>query len=103
MFLLVLAYADSPGQEATKRLCVCHVMKSHVKNITHTEIQGLHSLASSGRLINTCLWISNCYLVSLTLYIPYATVRYDTRCYFNVRSKADISQLNLGLPHGTDN
>jgi len=24
--------------------------------------------------------------------------RYDTRCYFNVRSKADISQLNL--PHG---
>jgi len=29
------------------------------------------------------------------------TLRYDTRCYFNVRSKADISQLNL--PHGTDN
>ena len=24
-------------------------------------------------------------------------IRYDTRCYFNVRSKADISQLNL--PH----
>jgi len=24
--------------------------------------------------------------------------RYDTRCYFNVRSKADMSQLNL--PHG---
>jgi len=30
-----------------------------------------------------------------------ATIRYDTRYYFNVRSKADISQLNL--PHGTDN
>jgi len=29
------------------------------------------------------------------------TCIYDTRCYFNVRSKADISQLNL--PHGTDN
>jgi len=27
-------------------------------------------------------------------------IRYDTRCYFNVRSKVDISQLNL--PHGTD-
>jgi len=27
-------------------------------------------------------------------------IRYDTRCYFNVRSKADISQLNL--PHGTE-
>ena len=26
------------------------------------------------------------------------TIRYDTSCYFNVRSKADISQLNL--PHG---
>jgi len=31
----------------------------------------------------------------------YDTIRYDTRYYFNVRSKADISQLNL--PHGTDN
>jgi len=29
------------------------------------------------------------------------TIRYDTRCYFNVRLKADMSQLNL--PHGTDN
>ena len=26
------------------------------------------------------------------------TIRYDTRCYFNVLSKADTSQLNL--PHG---
>ena len=31
----------------------------------------------------------------------YDTIRYDTRCYFNERSKADISQLNL--PHKTDN
>ena len=29
------------------------------------------------------------------------STRYDTRCYFNVRSKANMSQLNL--PHGTDN
>ena len=29
------------------------------------------------------------------------TIRYDTRCYFNVRSKADMSRLNL--PHGDDN
>jgi len=27
------------------------------------------------------------------------TIRYDTRCYFNVRSKANMSQFNL--PHGT--
>ena len=31
----------------------------------------------------------------------YDTIRYDTGCYFNVRSKADMSQLNL--PHGTNN
>ena len=30
---------------------------------------------------------------------PDDLIRYDTRCYFNVRSKADISQLSL--PHGT--
>jgi len=29
------------------------------------------------------------------------TIRYDTRCYFNVRSKADMSQHIL--PHGNDN
>ena len=28
-------------------------------------------------------------------------VRYDTGCYFNVLSNADVSQLNL--PHGTNN
>jgi len=28
-------------------------------------------------------------------------IRYDTRCYFNVRSKADTTQLNL--PHETNN
>ena len=29
----------------------------------------------------------------------YDTIRYDTRCYFNVRSKADISRLNLPDTH----
>ena len=33
--------------------------------------------------------------------VEVGTIRYDMRCYFNVHSKADISQLNL--PHGTDN
>ena len=31
----------------------------------------------------------------------HCTIRYDMRCYFNVRSKADMSQLNP--QHGTDN
>ena len=33
--------------------------------------------------------------------LTFATIRYDTTCYVNVRSKANMSQLNL--PHGTDN
>ena len=38
--------------------------------------------------VSTCVWCRE----------HSAVIRYDTRCYFNVRSKADISQLNL--PHG---
>jgi len=34
-------------------------------------------------------------------YNAYNTIRYDARCYFNVQSKADMSQLNL--PHETNN
>jgi len=38
----------------------------------------------------------------LEAFYPHSkTIRYDTRCYFNVRSKADMSQLNL--PHVEDN
>jgi len=29
------------------------------------------------------------------------TIRYDTRCYFNLRLKADMSQLNLPLQYRT--
>jgi len=43
---------------------------------------------------------SNCGKASSNM-LRYDTIRYDTRCYFNVRSKADMSQLNL--PHGNDN
>jgi len=35
-------------------------------------------------------------IISFARQLP--CLRYDTRCYFNVRSKADMSQLNL--PHG---
>jgi len=34
-------------------------------------------------------------------WLHFVTKRQDTRCFFDVRSKADISQLNL--PHGTKN
>jgi len=41
--------------------------------------------------------------ISYLCYAFYDTIRYDTRCYrpINVRSKANMSQLNL--PHGADN
>jgi len=38
-------------------------------------------------------------LMPLPLTVSCFTIRYDMRCYFNVRSKADISQLNL--PHAS--
>ena len=45
---------------------------------------------------------SSCNSVCLILVrVENFTIRYETRCYFNVRSKAIMSQLNL--PHGTDN
>jgi len=34
-----------------------------------------------------------------TFYTYFITIRYDTRCHFNVRSKADTSQLNLPHAH----
>ena len=40
-------------------------------------------------------------LMALCKYVDNNNIRYDTRCYFNVQSKADMSQLNL--PHGTKN
>ena len=50
----------------------------------------------------TCKKLSGEVLAWLSVWseVQTYTIR-DTRCYFNVRSKADISQLNL--PHGTDN
>ena len=48
-------------------------------------------------LIATAVWD-----VGLDLEIQfYDTTRDDTRCYFNVRSKSDMSRLDL--PHGNDN
>ena len=44
----------------------------------------LHYLSPGNSLVSSC-----------------CTIRYDTRCYINVHSKANMSQLNL--PHGADN
>jgi len=64
-------------------------MRRHKKkpSPTHTHEKEEEGFAQTTRFIA-------CELIPFTIW-------YDTRCYFNVRSKADISQLNL--PHGTDN
>ena len=36
-------------------------------------------------------------MIIIIIIIIIQRLRYDTKCYFNVRSKADMSQLNL--PH----
>ena len=40
-------------------------------------------------------------LIFHRFYNSFSTIRYEMRCYFNVRSEADMGQLNL--PHGTKN
>jgi len=46
----------------------------------------------------SCIWTPNMVRHNICWHNYAVEIRYDTRCYFNVRSKADISQLNL--PHG---
>jgi len=52
-----------------------------------------------------CLFAKNDAKIQIAVTVKYLIrinmIRYDTRCYFNVRSKADKSQVNL--PHGNDN
>jgi len=68
-------------------------MYSVEKNLQHVTFLGMQMyMVDSGALCKFGLSITES---------TADTIRYDTRCYFNVRSKADISQLNL--PHGTDN
>jgi len=82
--------------------------------VRHCELE----LATSD-LIRTCVLVSQRATFSMNsrsaasdLNLSWSTSKqsvgrsqYDTRCYFNVCSKADISQLNISpnLPHGNDN
>ena len=45
--------------------------------------------------------VLNDHHAAISTHACYDTIRYDTRCYFNVRSEADMIRLNL--PHGDDN
>ena len=71
--------------------------------ITVTNISQVFTYAIRWRQKSKGIDIEQNY-VTVTLPIckaAVATTRYDMRCYFNVRSEADTSQLNLS--HGTNN
>ena len=70
-------------------------LKDSVVNLQQTLFKNSTTLETCRY---TTLWNMN---VTKWHHSEICTIRYDTRCYFNVRSKANISQLNL--PHGTDN
>ena len=67
--------------------------------LSHYELVSLSSMESAQCRETTFFKMQNvCVCRSIMNVCFHISVRYDTRCYFNVRSKADISQLNL--PHG---
>jgi len=96
-------------------------MNTHVQQTASRCFATLRQLRSIFRCIPTSVFNSlvsalvlsrldycNSFLIDLPLThiqrlqsVHQNAAAYDTRCYFNVRSKANMSQLNL--PHGTDN
>jgi len=128
---LVPAHPGSPGKRAVKRVCVCVCVCVSVKELWKSvNIWGSHgqefsvlffdwrcmcvvtSRPGTAHRVVSLAWGHEYFIDEVLATVRcallrsvYSTwtelIRYDTRCHFNVRSKADISQLNL--PHGTDN
>jgi len=73
------------------------------KNVSFAVVDRLtHGVCKSPRRLQCVpLRSSVCPIVTTKRLLSVDTIRYDTRCQFNVRSKADTSQLNL--PHGNNN
>ena len=67
--------------------------------------RGRRHMRSGGRLSVKLMWSWRAMFAGVSsssqATCPNTEIRYDTRCYFNVRWKADMSRLNL--PHGNDN
>ena len=88
----------------------CHILTEHFFVLSTVPSLLIFELLFS--LLYDILCVSCFLLCMVVLYVTVLllvgvtmddddTIRYDTRCYFNVRSRANMSQLNL--PHGTDN
>jgi len=91
---------------------LCPYLKSSVlKQMEEENREGIANPASPGKWLLSVLF--NYYnsakilpfIVNVEIWLCYSyeilCLRYDTRCYFNVCSAADISELNL--PHRTKN
>ena len=103
---MVPAYPGSPGKRAVKRVCVC-VQILILGQVMPTDRSSKLTTGGSTDEPRHPILEEHGYRVMKQLgqgqssTANYDTIRYDTRCYINVRSKADMSQLNL--PHGNDN
>jgi len=74
------------------------VWRSHELDSAHEQQQCRRVLRHA--MVRPCCELELANFTSLTRRLLY-TIQYNTRCHFDVRSKADMSQLNL--PHRTDN
>ena len=111
-YIYAIDNIEAVQRKFTKRLKGCKDME-YPARLSYLHLQSLERRRLTADLILTYRIILGLIDVCMSDYFQLMssdgdrtvtrgnTIRYDTRCYFNVRSKADISQLNL--PHGTDN
>ena len=83
----VLCVAGSGESESVERVCSDTDPDTDQRRAVHVDHSSAHHRHAP--TINT------------RAHTQRHAIRYDTRCYFNVRSNADLSKLNL--LHGNDN
>jgi len=88
----------SEGHEVNRRLTVWYGSQETANSAAMT--QSMRATRRRAAMMRSSVQLGGGAATSRVL-SRYDTIRYDTRCYSNMRLKADMSQLNL--PHGTDN
>ena len=89
-----------PEMAICRHIVVTLHQPTRIRSTAEQLVQHTHT-----RLMALCPglpgWASTRKVKPIWILLKQEIVRYDRRCYYNVRSKADISPLNL--PHGTNN
>ena len=112
-FLVYRLTHHSSGKRAVKWVCVCATKDDYTSS--HSTVVYNYYSATIGYCCSCCVPLIWAAAVTAADHSNYSTVgcgcatkptreaclRYDTRCYFDVRSKADMSRLDL--QHGNDN